>query len=160
MIKITNELISNISKKAAACGRKRTNYNFHKSYDAVIQRLLNAAELGTYIQPHKHENPDKEEIFIMLRGKVVIVEFNSKGKIIDHTILDEKGGAKAVEIPPRTWHTFITLRPGSVLYEVKQGPYQKLTDKNFAAWAPKEGSPEAQEFIKDTLKKLRLKEEI
>ena len=59
LVKINDDLINGVLKKAQSSSRKRTNYNFHKSYDAPLQRMLNAAEPGTYIRPHKHENPDK-----------------------------------------------------------------------------------------------------
>lgn len=157
MIKIGDELLAEISKKAKASPRRRMNYNFHKTYDAPLQRMLNAAEPGTYIRPHKHEDPDKIEIFIILRGSVVIVEFDDKGRIIDHLILDSGKGAKAVEIPPRVWHTFIALKTGSVLYEVKEGPYDKISDKNFAAWAPEEGAKEAPAFNEKILKELKIR---
>jgi cupin fold WbuC family metalloprotein len=158
MIKITDALIDDVSRKAKSSPRKRINYNFHQSYDAVIQRLLNAAEPGTYIQPHKHENPDKNEVFIILKGSVVVVEFDDKGGIADHVILDALGGAKVVEIPPRKWHSFITLKSGSVLYEVKEGPYDKDADKHFAPWAPPEGSSEASDFNGKVLAELGLRE--
>ena len=158
MIKLTEELIRDVSEKAKVSSRKRVNYNFHKSYDAVVQRLLNAAEPGTYIQPHKHENPDKNEVFIMLKGSVVVVEFDHSGNVSDHVVLDPLSGAKAAEIPPGRWHSFIVLKPGSVIYEVKEGPYDEKADKLFAPWAPSEGSPGADEFNKKILTKLNLNE--
>ena len=157
MIKLTEELIKSVSDKAKASPRKRTNYNFHRSYDDVLQRLLNAAEPGTYIQPHKHEDPDKNEVFIILKGSVVVVEFDWSGEVIDHAILKAGGGVKAVEISPHKWHSFITLEPGSVLYEVKEGPYDQNADKRFAPWAPAEGSADARIFNDNILSKLKIK---
>lgn len=157
MIKINSALISEILKKAQASDRKRVNYNFHKSYDAPIQRMLNAAHPGTYVRPHKHENPDKIEVFAILKGRALIVEFDEKGQLVDHMILDPKKDGYAVEIPPRIWHSFIALLPDTVLYEVKEGPYNKDIDKNFAPWAPEEGTDEAQIFNEKILKDLKLK---
>jgi len=161
MIKITDDLIKSVSDKAKASLRKRTNYNFHQSYDAPLQRLLNAAEPGTYIQPHKHEDPGKTEVFIVLKGSVVVVEFDDAGNVIDHVILDNEksaaNAARAVEIPPGVWHTFITLKSGSVLYEAKEGPYKKAIDKNFAPWAPREGDERCGEFNDKILAKLNLR---
>lgn len=160
MIKITDDLIKSVSDKAKASPRRRINYNFHQSYDDTLQRLLNAAEPGTYIQPHKHEDPDKTEVFIILKGSVVVVEFDDKGNVIDHVILNtEKSGAntaRAVEIPPGAWHTFITLKAGSVLYEAKDGPYRQAVDKNFAPWAPKEGGEGCAQFNDKILARLNL----
>ena len=146
MIKISDELIRQVAAKARNSKRKRLNYNFHKSYNEKVQRLLNVAYPGTYIRPHKHENPDKVEVFIILKGKVLIVEFSDKGKARDYCILDAKKGSRGVEIPARVWHSFICLEAGSCLYELKEGPYEPISDKNFALWAPVEGTKEATVF--------------
>jgi cupin fold WbuC family metalloprotein len=156
MIKIDSSFTENVLKKARLSSRKRSNYNFHKTYDALIQRMLNAAEPGTYVRPHKHENPDKTEIFVILSGKAVAVEFDQDGNPVDHMILSHEEGCYAVEIPPKVWHSFITLEPDTVLYEGKEGPYNKDVDKNFASWAPEEGSPEAQKFNAKVLKQLKI----
>jgi len=156
MIKITNELLDIVSDSAKKSERKRKNYNFHPRLEDPLQRLLNAVEPPTYLQPHKHENPDKSEIFIILRGKVLIVEFDDQGEIIDHFVLDWEGGNKGVEIRPGTWHSFISLQEDSVLYEVKEGPYDQRTAKDAAPWAPEEGSEEGAEFNKKVLRKLEI----
>jgi len=119
--------------------------------------MLNAAEPGTYVRPHKHENPDKVEVFVIIKGSALIVEFDEKGEPADHMILNPRKGGHAVEIPPRIWHSFITLEPGTVLYEVKEGPYNKDTDKNFAPWAPEEGTKNAQVFNERVLRELKIK---
>ena len=85
----------------------------------------------------------------------MVIEFNDDGEIIDHIILDSEKGKKGVEIPPKTWHSFIVLKEGSVLYEVKEGPFIKETDKIFAKWAPEEGTKEAQEFNEKILSNLK-----
>lgn len=131
-------LINQVAKKAKTAARKRINYNFHKDYNESIQRILNAANTQTYVRPHKHESPDKTEIFIILKGRVLCVEFNDSGKAIDHLFLDAAKGNFGVEIKPGTWHSFISLRDGSCVYEIKEGPYDPKADKQFAPWAPSE----------------------
>ena len=156
MIKINEEFIEITSAKAKASKRRRMNYNFHKSPSDTLQRMLNAIEPDTYIQPHKHENPDKVEAFFVLRGKILVVEFDDEGNISDHIILDPLKGNFGAEIAPRKWHTIISLEKNSVAYEVKDGPYDANIDKNFAAWAPMEGDPEALNYIQDILEKLNI----
>jgi hypothetical protein len=60
--------------------------------------------------------------------------------------LSENGPVHAVEIPEKAWHTMASLEKGSVLIEIKPGPYAPLSDKDFAAWAPEEGTEDAQVF--------------
>jgi cupin fold WbuC family metalloprotein len=156
MIKIDNIFIETISQKAKHSPRLRMNHNYHPQLDDLLQRMLNAMEPGTYIQPHKHEDPDKTEVFFCLRGRILLVEFNNQGEIIDSIELDTKNGNYACEIPPRTWHTVISLEPGSVAYEIKNGPYNPIDDKNFANWAPKEGNPASVDYLNSILGKLGL----
>jgi cupin fold WbuC family metalloprotein len=156
MIKINHELLAEVAAKARVSARKRSNHNFHKSYSDRTQRLLNAANPGTYVRPHKHKNPDKLEVFILLRGRVVILEFGDDGRVSDYVLLDAQKGNVGVEIPPQAWHTFISLEEDSVLYEVKEGPYSEQDDKKFAPWAPEEGAPEAGSFMQKILVELKL----
>lgn len=132
------------------------NYNFHSGPEDTLQRMLNAMEPGTYIQPHKHENPDKREVFFALSGTLCIVTFENDGRIRDYAVLKAGGECSGAEIPERTFHTVISLEPGSVAYEIKDGPYVPIDDKNFAAWAPAENSPDAGPWLTHLLQKLNL----
>lgn len=156
MIKIDNHLLSNVSEKAKASARKRMNYNFHTSASDTLQRLVNCLEPGTYCRPHKHQNPDKREVFIILRGKIAVIEFNETGEISDFIVLSHEKGNFCAEIPVRTFHSVLSLESNSAYYEVKDGPYNFDTDKTFATWAPEEGTPESIEYLKNTVKKLNL----
>ncbi len=156
MIKIDVALTNAISNKAQQSNRKRLNYNFHKGNADRLQRFINAIEPYSYIQPHKHENPDKREVFFILKGKMLVVEFDDDGNILDHIILDAKQGNFAVEIPEKTWHTILSLEKSSAAYEFKDGPYAVADDKNFAGWAPKEGDPLCKAYIDNLLEKLQL----
>ena len=156
MIKINKQLLNEVSSKAASSARRRMNYNFHAEYSDTLQRMLNAMEPLSYIQPHKHENPDKREAFVALRGRFVVVEFDENGNITDHILLDPLAGNFGAEIPERTYHTIIALDPETVAYEVKDGPYTPIDDKNFANWAPLEGSPDSKEYLVNLLNLLSL----
>lgn len=149
MLKIVSkELLDTLSQKAFNLPRKRLNYNFHDDLADPINRMLNALEPGTYLQPHKHENPDKREVFIVLRGSLVVVFFNHSGNPTDFVLLDPLKGNHAVEIPVGAWHTLIALEPGSVVYEVKDGQKLPLSDKNFAGWAPKECDTDCDNYLR------------
>jgi cupin fold WbuC family metalloprotein len=156
MIKIDNTFIETISQSAKSSPRLRMNFNYHPQLDDLLQRMINAMEPGTYIQPHKHQYPDKTEVFFCLRGRIAVVEFNDMGEIKDYIVLDTKSGNYACEIPPRTWHTVISLETGSVAYEFKNGPYNPIDDKNFANWAPKEGNAACSDYLNSIIEKLGL----
>ena len=153
MIKIDNSTLDALTAEAKASPRKRKNKNYHPELSDTLQRMLNAMEPGTYVQPHKHEAPDKREIFVILRGSALVIEFDDNGNIVEKTTLSLLHGVLAVEIPARTWHSVISLEPGTVVYEVKDGPYLARDDKNFAPWAPKEGDADCKLYLEKLLTK-------
>ncbi len=154
MLELNKKLLEKITSEAKHSPRKRKNYNFHKEYTDQLQRMLNAINPGSYVQPHKHEAPDKREVFIILQGKMAVFEFDNSGTIKQQTILDTKTGNLGVEIAPGTWHTIVSLEEGSVVYEIKDGPYQPVDDKNFATWAPKENEEGVDEYLNFLLNNL------
>ena len=142
---VSDKLLEELSQKAKLSPRRRAHFLFHQFSDPV-QRMVNAMEPGSYIPPHKHENPDKIEAFIILKGRAACLNFDDKGNVTEIHIIDEKGPEYAVDIPPRTWHTFVSLKPGTALFEVVQGPYEPDSHKNLAPWAPKEEA--GQDYLK------------
>jgi cupin fold WbuC family metalloprotein len=155
MIIIDKNLTDKITEQARRLPRKRKNYNFHRELTDPMNRMLHAMEPGTYVQPHKHENPDKREAFIILKGRVAVVEFDSTGNPVEHFILDPKVGNYGAEIQPRTWHCLIALEEGSLVYEVKDGPYDPSDDKFFAPWAPAEGDAGTEEYKNTLLRRMK-----
>ncbi len=154
MIKIDDSFTSPLIKKSANSDRRRTIHNFHKEHSDTLQRMMNVMQKDTYIQPHKHENPDKREAFIIFKGKGVVIEFDDHGKVLDYFILDPTKGNHGCEVAENTWHTVICLEDNSIFYEVKDGPYNPTDDKNFATWAPKEGNAGCKEYNKQLIQKL------
>lgn len=151
---IDHELIRTSIENAVKSQRKRMNYNFHLTFEDPINRMLNAMEPGSYVRPHKHENPNKREVFIILCGSILIVIFDDQGNIIQHLLLNNSTDNYGIEIPEKTWHMAISLQSGSVVYEIKDGPYSPIDDKNFAPWAPEEGNQACHQFLKNILTKL------
>lgn len=156
MIRIDEDFIGLTSAKAKTSPRKRMNHNFHLKAGDTMHRMLNAMEPGTYIQPHKHENPDKVEAFFCLRGRLLVVEFDDVGNISEHIVLDNRTGNYGCEIAARSWHSIICLEAGSVAYEVKDGPWNPDDDKHFAPWAPKEGEAGCEAFNAGILSGLNI----
>jgi len=149
MIIINDDLINPVMDKAKTSPRRRMNHNFHPQLDDPLQRMLNCLEPGTYIPPHKHENPDKSEAFILLKGKLLVLEFDNDGQVTAHALLEAGSGTYGAEIAPRVFHCIIALEPGTVVYEVKNGPYSPIDDKNFASWAPKEGDEGCRMYLEN-----------
>jgi len=160
MIKIDKTMLDQVTAAARSSPRRRMNHNFHESPEEPLQRMLNAIEPLSYIRPHFHEEPEKREIFFVLRGRLLVVEFDDQGHVTDHFLLSPQAGNHGVEIPHRVYHTIIALDPGTVAYEIKVGPFIPLSDKNFAPWAPEADVPGVNAYLSRLLRDLDLSIEI
>lgn len=129
-------LLDRTTQKAKESVRLRMNHNFHISEQEPLNRLLNAVEPGTYVRPHRHLNPDKVDAIVVLRGRLLSVVFDDNGEVADSVVLSPDEGVYGMEVAPGLWHTIVVLESGTVIYEVKEGPYVPLSPENFALWAP------------------------
>jgi cupin fold WbuC family metalloprotein len=118
---IDNMLMDSVTGKAKESSRMRKNYNFHGSLEDKCHRFLNALELGTEVPIHHHVT--KDETFILLRGKVRVNIYNDQGEVTESVILCHADGNIGVDIPKDTWHNVECLEAGSVIFEVKEGPF-------------------------------------
>jgi cupin fold WbuC family metalloprotein len=141
---ITRVQIDQLLHEAQHHPRQRVIFRLHEHHEKV-QRMVNAMHPGTYITPHKHQDPDKVELFNIMVGRVAVLHFDEVGEVLDIHILDANGAVRVVDIPPRTYHTLIPLQP-SVLLEIIEGPYDPETHKRLAPWAPTEDNPKAPDF--------------
>lgn len=149
---INNELLDKTTAQAKRSPRLRMNYNFHEDLNDPVNRLLNAMEPDTYLRPHRHINPDKNEVFLLLRGKVAVFIFDDWGRITKTIILDPLNGNYGGEIPPGVWHGLLVLESGSVIYEIKEGPFSPLTPENLAPWSPASEDTETAKTYMQSLK--------
>jgi cupin fold WbuC family metalloprotein len=145
--RLDDDLMDATLARARQSPRRRANHCFHAPGDR-LQRMVNAALRGSYFQPHRHKDPDKLEIFTVLRGRVLVITFDDTGKPDEVVLLSSDPGeganaARQVEIPAGAWHTLAVLSEEAVLYEVIDGHFDPGTHKRFAPWAPSEADAEA-----------------
>ena len=144
--RLNRVLINSLCVQAAASPRQRAAFNLHESSADPVQRFLNVMQPGTYVRPHRHAGPTKWELTVVLSGRVVVLLLEPDGVVRERIELDASGPERGVELPPGVWHTCAALSPAAVLLEIKRGPYNAQTDKDFAAWAPPEGETECANF--------------
>ena len=144
---IDRELLDEVSAEARSSPRRRKNRNFHTCDDAPANRLLNAIEPGSYIAPHRHLSPTKDETFVVLRGRFGVVLFDAAGNVARTQIIEAGGAACGIDIPHGTWHSVLSLAPGSVFFEAKAGPYLPFTPEEKAPWAPAENDAGSREYL-------------
>lgn len=146
------DALDGLTQQARAAPRRRQHRNIHRDYQDVCQRLFNAIEPDSYIRPHRHAVPG-DELLMAIRGLMALVTFDERGRVVGIIRFgSEKYGsavAAGVEVGPDTWHTVLALEPGSVLFEVKAGPFEPARPKQLAAWAPAEASAQAPGYLRE-----------
>ena len=125
------------------------NYNFHASMDAPIHRLLNALEPGTYLPPHRHTG--KEETYLVLRGSLLAFFYDDAGNVTDKVCLNPRKVNMVWKFLLIHGHSIIALESGTVIFEIKKGPYQPLPSEDLASWAPQTSDTEG---IKAFMKRM------
>ena len=118
---VDKKILDELTASAKASPRLRMNYNFHQSLEDKCHRMLNAVEPGSDIPIHRH--PDKDESFVVLRGKVRSTTYNDDGTVIESVVLSQEDGLYGVDIPKGVWHKLESLEFGSVVFECKEGPF-------------------------------------
>jgi len=105
--------------------RLRQHSNIHLDYADPCQRLFNSIEPDSYIRPHSH----RIETLFAIRGLMALVAFNNDGAIERIQRFDIGSGSGAlnipagIEIPSDKCHTSVSLASGSILLEIKTGPF-------------------------------------
>ena len=121
------------------------------------QRFLNVMLRDTYVAPHRHLQPAKTESFLVLEGCIVLICFEDDGTVRSRHWLGNTPGAiaRGIDLEPGVWHTLTAVTEYAVCYEVKPGPWDPANDKEFAPWAPREGDPRAEEYLRALVGPLR-----
>jgi cupin fold WbuC family metalloprotein len=123
--------------EARASARRRSHLLLHAGHGDQVQRLVIAAEPGTYIRPHHHS--EQWEMLILLRGMLDVLIFDAQGTVRERRRLD--ASAPVVQITMGEWHGCIAAESGTVVMEFKPGPFRP---NEFADWAPPEQDAEAK----------------
>jgi len=149
---IRDDMLTQLTMQAAESPRRRSHHNIHETLADPVQKLLVAATTESYFRPHRHAG--KTEFALVLRGRFAVFQFDDAGKITEQQLIGDGTGINGLELPPDTWHCWLSLSDDAVFFETKQGPYDPATAAEFAPWAPAENTPEAQEYLADLHKAL------
>lgn len=128
-MKITQALLDSLTEQAKASPRLRMNYDLRNSSEDQSQRMLNAIEPGSPIPIHRHQK--SSETIVCLRGRLVLEFYDEFERICTERIeLSPNGSVVAMNVPPCQWHTVKALESGSVIMEVKDGPYESQSPED------------------------------
>jgi len=144
---ITRQLLDDLSAEARQNPRQRKNWNIHPEDGFPAHRLLNAMEPASYIRPHRHLDPLKDETFMIVRGRLGVIVFADDGTVTESILLDAAGETLGVDLPSGCFHTAVSLVEGTIFFETKAGPYLPLTPEEVPCWSPDGSDPAAADYL-------------
>ena len=136
-MKITQAVLDKLTAEAKASPRLRMNLDLRNSSEDQSQRMLNAIEPGSVVPIHRYQKTS--ETVVCLRGRLVWEFYqelrdeglelrnsskSSRVQKVQEIELPPNGQVVALNIPAGQWHTVKALESGSVILEVKDGPYE------------------------------------
>ena len=123
---IDNILLDNLTDQAKESPRLRMNMDLRNSDGDSSQRMLNAIEPGSVVPIHRHQKTS--ETVVVLRGRVVEEYYSSEGAVVEIYELAAGSAVCALNIPAGQWHTLRSLESGTVILEMKDGPYEPIRE--------------------------------
>ncbi len=121
---IDQSILDGLTAQAKASPRLRMNMDLRNSPEDQSQRMLNAIEPGTILPIHRHRA--SSETVVCLRGHFEEYFYDAEGRLTD--TIDMVPGGTVINIPIGQWHNLKSLESGTVLLEVKDGPYVPLEE--------------------------------
>lgn len=129
---ITQAILDRLTGDAKASPRLRKNLDLRNSDTDGSQRMLNAIEPGTVMPIHRHLG--SSETCVCIRGHFEEYFYDSEGRLTE--IVDMVPGGVVLNIEKGQWHSLKCLESGTVLFEVKDGPYEPLQDCDILSVQP------------------------
>lgn len=122
LMKIDDKLLDSLTKQAKSSERLRMNMDLRNSPADTSQRMLNAIEPDSEVPIHRHCTTS--ETVVVLRGRLIEEFYDDlECRCTDAIELSADGPVRALNIPAGQWHTVRVLESGTVIMEVKDGPY-------------------------------------
>ena len=123
---IDQSILDDLTARAKASPRLGMNMDLRNSPEDQSQRMLNAIEPGTILPIHRHRT--SSETVVCLRGHFEEYFYDAEGRLTD--TIDMVPGGTIINIPIGQWHNLKSLESGTVLLEVKDGPYEPIGDED------------------------------
>ena len=128
-MKITQELLDDLTARAQASPRLRMHQDLRNSPSDSSQRMLNAIEPGSVVPVHRHRH--SSETVVCLRGRLLEEFYDDLGRLCGEAVELSPGGPNvAVNVPAGQWHTLRSLVSGTVILECKDGPYEPMAPED------------------------------
>ena len=118
---IDKALLDELTEEAKTSPRLRMNRDLRNSPSDQSQRMLNAIEPGSELPVHRHRF--SSETVVILRGHLRETFYDPGKRVTAIYDLVAGGDVIAMNIPLGQWHTAEAMESGTVIIEMKDGPY-------------------------------------
>jgi len=119
---LDRELFDSVTAEAEQSPRLRMNRDMRNSPTDGSQRMLNAIEPGTVLPIHRHMK--SSETCIVLRGAAEEIFYDAQGNETERVHLEPATDCCGVNIEAGRWHKIVSLKPGTIIFEAKDGAYE------------------------------------
>ena len=120
----TGKIISNFLNK-------NLRINLHKSPKSNYHDMIIFQRRGTHVLPHKH--PIGGETIHMIEGKLKVILFDSRGRLIKTAIM-EKNKNFIFRVPGKIFHSYKIISKLAIYHEDKNGPFIKDSGLIYPKW--------------------------
>lgn len=117
-------ILDELTERAKVSPRLRMNFDLRNSEKDQSQRMLNALEPGTVLPIHRHRTTS--ETVVCIRGHFEEYFYDEKGNLTE--TIDMRPGGVVLNIPQGQWHSLKCFESGTVLIEIKDGPYEPMQE--------------------------------
>ena len=106
-------------QEASASPRRRAHILLHADHRDQVQRLLIAVEPDSSVRAHRHS--EQWEMLVLLQGQLDVLSLSDEGQVRQRVELTP--ASPVVHIPMGLPHCAVARASGTVVMEVKPGPY-------------------------------------
>ena len=121
---IDKKILDELTERAKVSPRLRMNFDLRNSEKDQSQRMLNALEPGTVLPIHRHRTTS--ETVVCIRGHFEEYFYDENGNLTE--TIDMRPGGVVLNIPQGQWHSLKCFESGTVLIEIKDGPYEPMQE--------------------------------
>lgn len=125
---LDSTLFNELTEEARRSDRLRMDLDMRNSAEYQSQRMLNAIEPGTELPKHRHKNTS--ETCIVLRGSAEELFYDDSGNITERIIMEPETDCCGVNIAAGQWHKLVSLEPGTIIFEAKDGSFEPLSNED------------------------------
>ncbi len=127
-MKFDKALFDFVSAEAKQSPRLRMARDMRTTSNDQSQRMLNAIEPGTELPIHRHRK--STETCVVLRGSAEEIFYDDNGNETERVLMKPDSDCCGVNIEVGRWHKIVSLEPGTVIFEAKDGAYEPLSQED------------------------------